>query len=631
MCENEIRACGGEIAENGGAENAAGYAAETELCGEAYAADDCAEMRSDESESLEEAEDIEESAADAEAATDYTAETELCGEAYAGDDCAEMCSDESESLEEAEDIEESDADTEAATDYPAETEMSGETDTAENLDEHSDDAVKPSEICGSAEPAPEFDFSEAEARLLALQQRIRGCGIPVVIVIEGWAAAGKGKMAGELIEGLDPRGYKVHVHQKGGDKALPPLAKYWNAMPKAGDISIFIGSWYHDACAETVGSRKGARSFDARLERINLMEHMLECDGALILKFFINISEKEQKRRIKALEASKLTRRLVSKTDKAQNADYDEWRGVYNHMLAATGEAGAEWRVLSGKDKRECKKQMYTAVIGAFERAIALRESGERPWDTPSLGGYEPIRTAPIAPLCDYETARTLDEPYKQAMDEARKKLRDLQYELFRRDIPVVLAFEGWDAAGKGGAIRRLTSAFDARGFTVVPISAPTPEEKAHHHLWRFWRTLPEAGHITIFDRTWYGRVMVERLEGFCTENQWKRAYEEMNLFERDLTESGAIVLKFWLQISNDEQLRRFIARRDDPAKQWKITDEDWRNREKWAQYEEAVNDMLQKTNTRRAPWIVVEGDCKQFARLKVMNAVIAAIEARLR
>ena len=201
---------------------------------------------------------------------------------------------------------------------------------------------------------------------------------------------------------------------------------------------------------------------------------------------------------------------------------------------------------------------------------------------------------------------------------------------MYCRGLSMALAFEGWDAAGKGGSIRRLTSAMDPRNFTVVPIASPTAEEKEHHHLWRFWRTLPSAGNTTIYDRSWYGRVMVERLEGYCTQAQWNRAYEEMNLFEKDLTDSGMIVRKFWLQIDPDEQLRRFHERQSTPEKAWKITDEDWRNREKWPQYEEAVNDMLQKTSTPEAPWIIVEANDKHFARIKVLDCVIAAMEEAL-
>ena len=194
----------------------------------------------------------------------------------------------------------------------------------------------------------------------------------------------------------------------------------------------------------------------------------------------------------------------------------------------------------------------------------------------------------------------------------------------------MVLGFEGWDAGGKGGAIKRLTEKMDPRGYTVIPTASPNDWEKAHHYLWRFWQAMPKAGHLSIFDRTWYGRVMVERIEGFCTTGEWQRAYKEINDMERDLYDAGAIVLKFWMQIDKDEQERRFKARQENPEKQWKITDEDWRNREKWDQYEEAVNEMLIRTSTPHAPWVVVEGNDKYYARIKVLETVVRAIEKRL-
>ena len=222
-------------------------------------------------------------------------------------------------------------------------------------------------------------------------------------------------------------------------------------------------------------------------------------------------------------------------------------------------------------------------------------------------------------------------EVYEERLKALQKKMEHLHGELYRRRIPVVLGFEGWDAGGKGGAIKRLTSHMDPRGYVVNPTASPSDTEKAHHYLWRFWRAMPKAGHIAIFDRTWYGRVMVERIEGFCTEKEWKRAYGEINAMEQDLVNAGAIVLKFWMQIDKDEQARRFKARQENPKKQWKITDEDWRNREKWDQYEVAVEEMLEKTSMPHAPWIVVEGNDKYYARIKVLECVTEAIEKRLK
>jgi len=269
-------------------------------------------------------------------------------------------------------------------------------------------------------------------------------------------------------------------------------------------------------------------------------------------------------------------------------------------------------------------------VIEEFQAALKDRAENKRAWDTPFLPHLENIATRSFPQLDTFDPDQALTDPYKPAVDKAQKRLRKLQNELYRRGVPMAICFEGWDAAGKGGAIRRLTASLDAREFDVVPIAAPTALEKSHHHLWRFWTTVPEKGHIAIFDRTWYGRVMVERIEGYCTESQWKRAYDEMNRFEEELVSHGMILCKFWLQIDSDTQLTRFRDRENTPDKQWKITDEDWRNREKWPRYEEAVNEMLQKTNTAFAPWTVVEANNKQFARLKVLETVIHAIEERL-
>lgn len=501
-----------------------------------------------------------------------------------------------------------------------------------------DEERLPEEAVEAAPDAPEaapkaahaYDFNAAEERLLYLQQKIRALKIPVVIVLEGWSAAGKGTMAGELLEGLDPRGYQVCINDRFGEDedVYPAMRRYWVNMPVKGNVTLFIGSWYERICRDMVKGKRGAKE---KLEQAMLMEEMLVCDGVVMLKFFIDITQKEQKRRLKNLESKKHMRGCNGRSDWKQNEQYEAWQKAYRRAREATDKPGMAWHMLPGEDKRTCKQAMYQAAIAAFEGAIQRAEAGDRSYDLPSLVYHDPIQTEIIQHLGLFETERALEDDYKSSLDAAQKKLKKLQYQLYRKGIPMVIAFEGWDAAGKGGAIRRLTSALDVRGFTVVPIASPTPEEKGHHHMWRFWTRLPRKGEIRIFDRTWYGRVMVERIEGFCTEAQWQRAYEEMNLFEKDLHEAGAVLCKFWLQIDNDEQLRRFEARRDTPEKQWKITDEDWRNREKWPRYEQAVDDMLQKTNTAYAPWTVVEADNKQFARIKVLNTVIAAMEKALK
>ena len=219
---------------------------------------------------------------------------------------------------------------------------------------------------------------------------------------------------------------------------------------------------------------------------------------------------------------------------------------------------------------------------------------------------------------------------YKKELKKLRSQIKELHNEIYRKKIPVVIAYEGWDAAGKGGNIKRLAYPLDPRGFDVYPIASPEAHELARHYLWRFWNKLPKKGHVAVFDRSWYGRVMVERIEGYCTENDWQRAYNEINEFERELTNWGAVVMKFWLHIDSDTQLQRFEARQNTPSKQWKITDEDWRNREKWAAYETSVNEMLQKTSTPDAPWHIIESNDKYYARIKTLRIVKEALEKAL-
>lgn len=501
--------------------------------------------------------------------------------------------------------------------------------TAEESTDDDQPASQPAEEAVQ-QPAP-FDFSAAEEKLMAMQHQLKEMKIPLLIVLEGWQAAGKGTIAGELLEGLDPRGYKVCVPERfsADEEQYPPMHRYWVQMPRQGMVTLFVGSWYHDLCAAMVKDKHPKRNA-RRLEQIALMEQMLVQDGVVIEKFFLDIPQKVQKKRLKELDSKKSTRGTLTKADWEQNRHYERWQQVYQQVMDETTQPGAPWHLLDGENKKAAKQALYEIVMASMEKAIALRQAGDRSWDMDQLTDHELIPTEAIPRLELFETDLTLDCEYKAAVNEAQKKLHKLQYELYRKGIPMVIAFEGWDAAGKGGSIRRLTSALDPRGFTVVPVASPTAEEKEHHHMWRFWKELPKNGDIRIFDRTWYGRAMVERLEGFCTEAQWKRCYEEFNLFERDLHEAGTILCKFWLQISPDEQLKRFTKRMNTPEKQWKLSDEDWRNREKWDLYEESIDDMLQKTNTAYAPWTVVEADNKHYARIKVLKTVIEAIEKRL-
>jgi polyphosphate:AMP phosphotransferase len=482
-------------------------------------------------------------------------------------------------------------------------------------------------------PIPEgADMDALRNRLMTLQQQVRAAGIPVVILFEGWDASGKGTLLSKLIEGLDPRSYQVYPVRKLTDeeRAWPAMRRYCVNLPEKGNISLFCGSWYREVSNACFESKAARRRLNQAYDEIVSLESQLVSDGALLIKFFLHIPRKEQKARLKELESHKSTRWRVEKEDWEQNERYEEYLRLYDAMIARTHFDGALWHVLRSDNKRTCVQQIYDTVLESFEAALQDRAEGARAWDLPYLQHLESMNTAPIPQLDSFDPEQALSDPYKPAIDKAQKQLGKLQNELYRRSISMVIGFEGWDAAGKGGVVRRLSSALDARGFDVIPISAPTPIEKAHHHLWRFWAALPRDGHIAIFDRTWYGRVLVERIEGFCTEAQWKRAYEEINRFEAEIATHGTVLVKFWLHIDSETQLTRFHDREHSPDKQWKITEDDWRNRDKWPAYAVAVNDMLQKTNTAAAPWTVVEANNKQYARLKVLQTVIHAAEVRL-
>jgi polyphosphate kinase 2 (PPK2 family) len=266
---------------------------------------------------------------------------------------------------------------------------------------------------------------------------------------------------------------------------------------------------------------------------------------------------------------------------------------------------------------------MTEILVASIDTALAGADAKQK---APLLQNTFPLKSIPK--LAEIPLDKTLtEEEYRTELDRLQKRLGELHNELYHKKIPVIIAYEGWDAAGKGGNIKRIAAALDPRGYEVHPIASPEPAEKSRHYLWRFWNRLPKDGHIAIFDRTWYGRVMVERLEGFCSENDWQRAYNEINEFEKELTDWGAVVIKFWVQIDKRTQLKRFKERQATPEKQWKITDEDWRNREKWDLYEDAIDEMIQKTSTENAPWYILESVDKKYARIKALEITVEQLK----
>lgn len=477
---------------------------------------------------------------------------------------------------------------------------------------------------------------EEGARLGQLQRWLKDAGIPVIILFEGMGAAGKGTQINRLIQSLDPRGFDVYAsNRETEEEAMRPfLWRFWTLTPENGRIAVFDRSWYRKVLIDRFDKETKKKEIQVAFEDIRSFEKQLSDGGAVIIKLFLYISKEEQKKRFKKLEESRETSWRVTDGDWARNRDYDRYLKINEEMLEKTDVEYAPWTIIEATDRSYAAMKVLKTVTDRLEEALrekaARKALKEQKKSMGSALGVESCFQNGVLSGVDLTKSLTREE-YKAQIDALQKKLELLHSELYRLRIPVVLGFEGWDAGGKGGAIKRLTSHLDPRGYQVCPTAAPNDIEKKHHYLWRFWNKVPKAGHIAIFDRTWYGRVMVERIEGFCSEEGWKRAYQEINEMEAHMANSGAVILKFWLHIDKDEQERRFKERMETPEKQWKITDEDWRNREKWDQYEQAVNEMLVRTSTTYAPWIVVEGNCKYYARVKVLQTVVDALEAKIR
>jgi polyphosphate kinase 2 (PPK2 family) len=480
-------------------------------------------------------------------------------------------------------------------------------------------------------------YPRLEQRLNALQREAHEAGVPVVIVFEGWDAAGKGTCINRLMQPLDPRGFKVHaISAPTQDESYRPfLWRFWTRLPARGRVAIFDRSWYGRVLVERVDKLVPRAECERSYKEIVDFERTLADDGYVVVKFWLHISQKEQKRRFKAIAADPAESWKVKKEDWHRHKQYDKYLKAAEAMLERTSTAHAPWTIVEAHDGRFARTKIFETVIDAVERALAHKRAATpkvRPAAStaPARKGTSSLtRGDDILARLDLGQAMDRQE-YDEVLPRLQQRVRDLEHRIYGARVPVVILYEGCDAAGKGGNIKRLTQSLDPRGFEVIPVAAPTDEEKIRHYLWRFWRALPKAGHMTIFDRTWYGRVLVERIEGFCSEEEWRRAYQEINEFEAQLASYGSVVVKFWLQIDKDEQLRRFKERQDTEHKQWKITEEDWRNRKKWDLYQQAVADMVQKTSTSYAPWTLVEANNKEFARVKALATVVHAIEDRL-
>jgi polyphosphate kinase 2 (PPK2 family) len=490
-------------------------------------------------------------------------------------------------------------------------------------------------------------ISRLETYLPALQRVVHEHGLSVLVAFDGWYASGRGDSIAQLVHCFDPRSYRVHpTHPASDEDRLRPwMWRFWRRLPPDGTFAIFDRSWYDLLWRLRDEGELSAKEWERRLGEINEFERQLVEDGTVLIKVWLHISQKEQRRRLRDWVRDETQRWRVSDEDWKRHKHYRARHRIAEEMLARTHTHCGPWMLVEAEDENHRRVKVLEGVAETLRRE--LPRLGVPPADLEPLP-VEAENGAPSAFESSEDTLpeqmmlpedsplsrvdRTLALPrdeYKKRLGAAQKRLRALEFECYQKRLPVVLVFEGWDAAGKGGAIRRLTARLDPRGYTVIPVSAPTAGEKARHYLWRFWAEIPKDGHWAIFDRSWYGRVLVERVEGFAASEEWRRAYQEINEFERAVTGHGAVLAKFWMDIGPDEQLRRFRSRERSPLKRHKINAEDWRNRAKWPDYYAAVTDMLRQTSTADAPWTIVEADDKPWARVKVLETVVGAVEER--
>ncbi|CAK0779233.1 Polyphosphate:AMP phosphotransferase [Azospirillaceae bacterium] len=502
--------------------------------------------------------------------------------------------------------------------------------------------------------------------LLELQQKLRAADFPTIIVFAGVDGAGKNQTVNLLNEWMDPRWIVTRAYSEPSDeeRERPEYWRYWRDLPPKGRVGLFLRSWYSAPTLDAAYGRISSTGFDERLDRILSYETCLADDGAFILKFWLHLSRKAQKRQLAKLSDDPNESWRVTEADWKHWKMYDQFISAAERVITRTGTGSAPWMIIEGEDRRYRELAVLTAFRDAARRHLELRALQRQTHDqirraergsehNPEQDQVETSRRAALpieaetphpttalhAPtnlqpsiLASLDMSRALSKPeYDDAASRLTARLNTLYRKAKERGVSTVLVFEGWDAAGKGGTIRRITAAMDARDYAVIPIAAPTDEERAHHYLWRFWRHLSRAGRVTIFDRSWYGRVLVERVEKLATEPEWRRAYAEISNFEQQLIDHGVILVKYWMHITPEEQLARFERRANIPYKRWKLTEEDWRNRDHWAHYEAAVTDMIGRTSTRAAPWRLIEANDKNYARVKVLETLCYSLEDGLK
>jgi AMP-polyphosphate phosphotransferase len=467
-------------------------------------------------------------------------------------------------------------------------------------------------------------------RLLDVQRMLAESRTAVMIVIGGVEGAGKSETVNFLLSWLDARGIEVHALDDPTDEEQerPPFWRFWRMVPPRGKVSILMGAWYADPIENRVYGRTDDTDLDLDLHLITQFERLLANEGVVLVKLWLHLSKKVQKKRLRSLSEDSVTAWRVSSQTWKYHKKYDAFREVSEGVLRKTSLEFARWHIVEGADERYRHVTAATILADAMQEGIRTNTAAYKQWNLKKKPDLPVPKRRNVIDALNL-SSRLPDAQYRKRLAALEADLSRLTHKMYEAKGSMTLVFEGPDAAGKGGTIRHLTAPIDARLWQHMSVAAPTDEERAHPYLWRFWRKIPRRGHITIYDRSWYGRVLVERIEGFCTEEQWRRAYSELTQFEEQLQDFGGIVIKFWLAISSQEQLKRFKDRETTPYKQYKLTEEDWRNRKKWGAYIAAACDMVERTSTSGAPWVLVEANDKHWARIKVMKTVRDALKAK--
>ncbi|MDA1371426.1 MAG: polyphosphate:AMP phosphotransferase [Proteobacteria bacterium] len=479
---------------------------------------------------------------------------------------------------------------------------------------------------------------EIHRLFLNLQQRLRKSGKALIIIVSGVEGAGKGEVVDRLNRWFDIRDVQTHAFwdETDEERQRPRFWKFWKSLPMQGTVSVMFGSWYTEPLVDAAFDKIDEAELDQKLKRIEELERTLAIDGNIIVKLWFHLSKAVQRERME--NEAKVSKFKKSPLLEEFSKNYDRFAKVSERALRLTDTGFAPWHIIEASDPRYRDISVGDAIVARMEAELvkngkreATEEQSEESAGIQLIHDALLANTSQITVLDNVDLTLSLTEAeYEKRISQLQLRLHDLAWEMYNNKRNTVLVFEGWDAGGKGSAIRRMTAAIDARLYRVIPIAAPTDEEKGHHYLWRFWRHIPRAGYVTIYDRSWYGRVLVERVEGFAQPHEWLRSYQEINDFEEHLVDHGVSLFKFWIHISREEQHRRFKEREKDPRKQHKITEEDWRNRERWDDYKSAINDMVAHTSTAHTPWTIVAGNDKKYARIQILETVCNGLEQAL-